>query len=76
MAFVESVVFFENQIETLNLLNSLNVRLLTSLQIKQNVVNIKCVKKSIYHVYEERIEKFVSRDHCSASLGKPRNAEQ
>ena len=33
-------------------------------------------KKSIYHGFRVWIEKSVTRDHCSASLGKPRDADQ
>ena len=33
-------------------------------------------RKSIYHVRMVWIEKSVTRDHCSASLGKPRDADQ
>ena len=31
---------------------------------------------SIFHGCKVWIEKSVTRDHCSASLGKPRDAEQ
>ena len=33
-------------------------------------------RKSIYHGCMVWIEKSVTRDHCSASLGKPRDADQ
>ena len=33
-------------------------------------------RKSIYHRCMVWIEKSVTRDHCSASLGKPRDADQ
>ena len=33
-------------------------------------------RKSIYHGCMVWIKKFVTRDHCSASLGKPRDADQ
>ena len=34
------------------------------------------VRKSIYHGCMVWIDKSVTRDHCSASLGKPRDADQ
>ena len=33
-------------------------------------------RKSIYHGCKVWIEKSVTRDHCSASLGKPRDVDQ
>ena len=33
-------------------------------------------RKSIYHGCAVWIEKSVTRDHCSATLGKPRDADQ
>ena len=34
-----------------------------------------CPKEIHHHGCKIRIEKFITRDHCSASLGKPRDAE-
>ena len=33
-------------------------------------------RKGIYHGYVVWIEKSVTRDHCSVSLGKPRDTDQ
>ena len=37
---------------------------------------IRYARKSIYHGSMVWIEKSVTWDHCSASLGKPRDADQ
>ena len=47
----------------------------SSLKIKYGKSK-RYARKSIYHGCMVWIEKSVTRDHCSASLGKPRDADQ
>ena len=48
----------------------------SSLKIKFGKSKGTNARKSIYHGCMVWIEKSVIRDHCSASLGKPRDADQ
>ena len=70
MALVDSIAFFQDQIETFQALK------LGSLKLEQKVVNRKYARKSINHACEAHIEKPVIGDHCEALLGKPHDAKR